>query len=252
MACRSGLPPGFAYALWLPFTTSDLLTDKKIHYWCYHLLSESEEMSKPGSKPNSDWKDGFLFLGNHSALDFLNTRPVQNGKPKDLLPDFNALLRWFQAADLLSSREAAELQRRWGESARAKRAVKAIRELREKLRRELVAWEHGAAVHSATVDELNRLMAEHPMRTRLKAGGKMPATELYFEPQQPEDLFAPLAHSAALLFADMDHKRVRMCDQCVLHFHDTSKKGTRRWCSMQLCGNRLKVAAYAARKRMRG
>ena len=206
-------------------------------------------MSNPRTTSNSDWKDGFLFLGNHLALDFLNTRPVQNAEPMELLPDFNALLRWFQAADLLTSRKAAELQRRWGDSARAKRTVEAIRELREKLRREILPWENGAAIHSSTVDELNRLMAEHPMRTRLKASGKMPSTELYFELQQPEDLFAPLAHSAALLFAQTDHKRVRKCDQCVLQFRDTSKKGTRRWCSMQLCGNRLKVAAYAARKK---
>jgi predicted RNA-binding Zn ribbon-like protein len=48
----------------------------------------------------------------------------------------------------------------------------------------------------------------------------------------------------------VDRNRVRKCDQCVLHFHDISKKGTRRWCSMQLCGNRLKVAAYAARQRL--
>jgi predicted RNA-binding Zn ribbon-like protein len=27
-----------------------------------------------------------------------------------------------------------------------------------------------------------------------------------------------------------------------------AKKWTRRWCSMQLSGNRLKVAAYAARR----
>jgi len=201
--------------------------------------------------PRSDWKNGFLFLGNHLALDFLNTRPVQSGESMELLPDFSALLRWFQAADLLNSRIAAELQQRWGESARAKRTVEAIRELREKLRREILPWENGAAVHSSTVDELNRLMAERPMRTRLKASGKMPSTELYFEPQQPEDLLAPLAHNVALLFAQVDHNRVRKCDQCVLHFFDTSKKGTRRWCSMQLCGNRLKVAAYAARRRLR-
>jgi predicted RNA-binding Zn ribbon-like protein len=73
------------------------------------------------------------------------------------------------------------------------------------------------------------------MSTRLKASGKRPATELYFEPQQPEDLFAPLAHSAASLFANADRARVRKCHHCVLHFHDTSEKGTRRWCSMQLC-----------------
>jgi len=200
---------------------------------------------------NSDWRDGFLFVGNQLALDFLNTRPVQNGEPMELLPDFSALLRWFQAADLLSARDVANLQQKWGKSARAQRTVEAVRELREKLRKEILAWEGGGAVHRSTVDELNRLMADHPMRTKLKTSGSASATELWFEPRQPEDLLAPLAHSTATLFANVDRSRVRKCDQCVLHFHDTSKKGTRRWCSMQLCGNRLKVAAYAARQRMR-
>jgi predicted RNA-binding Zn ribbon-like protein len=197
----------------------------------------------------SDWKDGFLFVGNQLALDFVNTRPVQNGEPMELLPDYPALLRWFQAASLLTSREVANLQQQWGQSVRARHVLEATRVLRERLRKEILSWEGGSAVHHSTVDKLNRLMAEHPMRTRLKEKGHSPSTELWFEPHQPEDLFAPLAHSAAMLFANVDRNRVRKCYQCVLHFHDTSKKGTRRWCSMQLCGNRLKVAAYAARQR---
>jgi predicted RNA-binding Zn ribbon-like protein len=197
----------------------------------------------------SDWKDGFLFVGNHLALDFLNTCPVQNGEPVELLSDFAALLRWYQAADLLNSREAANLQQQWGQSVRARQVLEAVRALRERLRKQILSWEGGCAVRHSTVDELNRLMAEHPMRSRLKEKGHSPSTELWFELRQPEDLFAPLAHSAAMLFANVDRNRVRKCDQCVLHFHDTSKKGTRRWCSMQLCGNRLKVAAYAARQR---
>jgi predicted RNA-binding Zn ribbon-like protein len=198
---------------------------------------------------NSDWRDGFLFVGNHLTLDFLNTRPVQNGEPMELLPDFSALLRWFQAAELLSARDVANLQKRWGKSARAQLIVRAVRDLRQKLRKEILAWESGGAVHHSTIDELNRLMAEHPMRTKLNASESAFAMKLWFELRHPEDLFAPLAHSTATLFANVDRSRVRKCDQCVLHFHDTSKKGTRRWCSMQLCGNRNKVAAYAARKR---
>jgi predicted RNA-binding Zn ribbon-like protein len=93
-------------------------------------------------------------------------------------------------------------------------------------------------------------MAAHPMLSKVQATGNVLSMELWFEPRQPEDLFAPLAHSAAKLFAEADRSRVRMCGQCVLHFYDTSKKGTRRWCSMQLCGNRLKVAAYARRQRL--
>jgi predicted RNA-binding Zn ribbon-like protein len=166
------------------------------------------------------------------------------------LPDFDALLRWFRAADLLSSRQATSLRQQWGESARAQQVVEAMRELRERLRKEVLSTERGGTVHRVAIDELNHLMAKHPMLTRLKASGSTSAAELWFDPRQPEDLFAPLAHSAATLFADVDRNRVRKCGQCVLHFYDTSKKGTRRWCSMQLCGNRLKVAAYATRRRM--
>lgn len=209
-------------------------------------------MSRTETNHASDWKDGFLFLGNQLALDFLNTRPVLNGEATELLPDFSSLVRWFQAADLLSPRETAKLEQDWERSARAQRALEALRNLRERLRKEVIAWEEGATVHQSTIAELNRLMAKHPMRSRLRSRDSESSLEQYFEAHQPEDLFAPIAQSAAELFANVDRSRVRKCGNCVLHFHDISKKGTRRWCSMRFCGNRLKVAAYAARRARRG
>ena len=142
-------------------------------------------VSKPGRK--SDWKDGFLFLGNHLALDFLNTCPVQNGETVELLPDFDALLRWFRAADLLSSREAASLRQQRGESTRAQHVVEAVRELRETLRKAVIGRERGGTADRAALDELNHLMSEHPMLTRLKASGKGSTAELWFDPRRPED-----------------------------------------------------------------
>jgi predicted RNA-binding Zn ribbon-like protein len=207
-------------------------------------------MSTGAARSNPDWRDGFLFVGNQPALDFLNTCPVQNGETLELLPDFKALLRWFRAADLLSAGQATSLKERWGETDRARRTLDAARELREKLRKDILAWERGVAIRPSTVEELNRLMADHPMIIRLKATRNGFSKQLWFDPQQPEDLFAPLAYSAATLFAEAGRDRVRKCGQCVLHFYDTSKKGTRRWCSMRLCGNRLKVANYAARRRI--
>ena len=167
----------------------------------------------------------------------------------ELLPDFSALLRWFQTAGLLVPRDLKNLHKRWGNSARARRTIEAVRQLRETLRRAVLTWEGHGTVHAATVRELNRLMAQHPMRTKLKLNETGPVTELWFDPCEPEDLLAPLAYNAAALFARADRDRVRKCTTCVGHFYDTSKKGTRRWCSMQLCGNRAKVAAYAARAR---
>jgi hypothetical protein len=72
-----------------------------------------------------------------------------------LLPDFDALVRWFQAADLLSSREAISLRQQWGESTRAQHVVEAIREMRERLRKEVFAWERCGTVHRAAIGELN-------------------------------------------------------------------------------------------------
>lgn len=197
----------------------------------------------------SDWKDGFLFLGNELVLDFVNTRPVQDGAPLELLKDFGRVLRWFQAADVLNSEQAASLERQWRGTATAQNATEAIKGLRERLRAEILALEKGRGIGRSTVYELNRLMELHPMLTRLMINGTAYSTKLWFEVREPADLFAPLAHSAATLFATGGRRRIRKCDNCALHFRDTSKKGTRRWCSMQLCGNRFKVAAYAARQR---
>jgi predicted RNA-binding Zn ribbon-like protein len=199
----------------------------------------------------SDWRDGFLFVGNHLTLDFLNTSPVQDGEVTELLPNFNDLLRWFRTVGLLEAREAASLARHWGETPEGRRALDAARSLREKLRKQVLGWERGEAIHHSLVAELNRLMAAHPMLTRMKEDGPVALTEVWFKAHAPQDLLGPLAYSAVTFFADVDRNRVRECGQCVLHFLDTSKKGTRRWCSMQLCGNRKKVAAYAARQRLK-
>jgi predicted RNA-binding Zn ribbon-like protein len=202
------------------------------------------------SEPNSDWRDGFLFVGNHLTLDFLNTRPVLSGEEStELLPDFAALLRWFRSAGVLGSREASELRRQWGESDRARRTLDSLHQLREKLRKEILKYEADGHVQRSTVEEINQLMDRHPMRTRLKATDDGFRTEAYCDPREPEDLLGPVAHGIASLFADLDRTKIRKCSHCVLHFYDISKKGTRRWCSMQMCGNRAKVATYAARHR---
>src|SRR5215467_14267395 len=48
------------------YLASDVLTDIKFHYRCYYLLCVN--MRARGPKAAIDWKDGFLFVGNHLAL----------------------------------------------------------------------------------------------------------------------------------------------------------------------------------------
>ena len=104
-----------------------------------------------------------------------------------------------------------------------------MRELREKLRKEIIAWEGTGSLHRGTLDELNQIMTEHPIAHQTETDTAEAMTERWFEASQPEDLFAPLVYSEAVLFASVEPSRVRKCGHCALHLYDTSKKGTRRW-----------------------
>ena len=84
-------------------------------------------MSTSSTGRQSDRKDGFIFVGNQLALDFVNTRLVQNGQPIELLPNFAALLRWFHAAGLLNSGQVAALRQEWDGSKRARGIAEAMR-----------------------------------------------------------------------------------------------------------------------------
>jgi predicted RNA-binding Zn ribbon-like protein len=52
---------------------------------------------------------------------------------------------------------------------------------------------------------------------------------------------------AAML--DGSWERLKACRNCRWSFFDESKNRSARWCSMELCGNRLKTRAYRRRRR---
>jgi predicted RNA-binding Zn ribbon-like protein len=198
---------------------------------------------------NSDWRDGFLFVGNQLSLDFLNTRPLMASGPVELLPNCASLARWLKAAGLVSAREAKGLERSWSAQPGFAGMVREIREFRERLRQAVLDMEGGAALPAAFIAKVNELLSAHPYIDEVVQTDTGLDRGKRFEPQRPLDVFAPVMDSVVTLLTMAGKSRVRKCGSCVLHFYDTSKKGTRRWCSMSLCGNRLKVAAYTRRKR---
>jgi len=195
------------------------------------------------------WVDGFLFVGNQTALDLLNTKLVKDGEPLELLPDSMALERWLIAADILPDKEAQALARRWRGSREVGRFLSELLAFRERLRAAVLRLEAGKTVPAEIIAELNRHLLQHPVRHALSLKGRRVERGVVLEPRSPQELWAPIAAVAAELLADVEPSRVRKCDSCVAHFLDVSKKGSRRWCSMNLCGNKLKVAAYQRRQR---
>ena len=196
-----------------------------------------------------EWIDEFLFVGNHLALDFLNTKLVLAGSPKELLPDVDAMVRWLVASGLLTRTKGKALAKTWRDTPQAGVLLRKLLEFREGLRAVVVRQEAGFSVSNAFIAELNSLLKQHPGVIALQREGEKLGLETAFELEKPDDVWAPIAIAVAELLSDVSPARLRKCEACIVHFLDTSKKGSRRWCSMNICGNRIKVAAYQRRKR---
>ncbi|MGA8740365.1 MAG: ABATE domain-containing protein [Terracidiphilus sp.] len=197
----------------------------------------------------NEWIDGFLFVANNPILDFLNTKPVLAEGPTELLRDVNALERWLIASTMVSSAKAKAVIRSRRNSTQAAAFLEQLIAFRERLRESVVRIENGSQPSDAFLAEVNSLLIQYPLRSSLRKRDGKVIREMTFEPRKPTDLWAPIIDGTADLLANAESSRIRKCESCVVHFFDTSKKGSRRWCSMSICGNKLKVAAYQRRKR---
>jgi predicted RNA-binding Zn ribbon-like protein len=201
------------------------------------------------SQEADEWIDGFLFVANRSILDFLNTKPVLVDGPTELLPDAYALERWLIASGMVTSPKTKTLVRGWRHSAEAAAVLKDLAAFRERLREAVLRIESGSAPSDDFLKEVNARLLQYPLDTSLRKRDGRIIRETFFEPRKPTDLWAPIIDATADLLSETESSRIRKCESCVVHFFDTSKKGSRRWCSMNICGNKLKVAAYQRRKR---
>jgi predicted RNA-binding Zn ribbon-like protein len=193
----------------------------------------------------------FLFVGNQTCLDFINTDLVINGQPTDLLTSYQDLITWFVQVGLL--KEASAKPRRSEGEGRGAETLKEAKVFRTTMRNMAERLAAGKPVPQAALDAINRLLRHrvgHPQISRL--GDSFERT---YETRSDngQNLLALLAEGASDLLCHGDLKLVKKCQNpsCVLFFYDTTKNHARRWCSMSLCGNRRKVAAHYHRHRKR-
>jgi predicted RNA-binding Zn ribbon-like protein len=193
----------------------------------------------------------FLFVGERLSLDFVNTRVVVHGQLVDLLQDFLDWVEWSLEAKVLNPSQARQALRRWKGKPQAARALEVANAFRESLRLAVKHIVGRDRVPESSITQINALL-RHPIRYPILAYGQdrlEMQRRLVFD--KPIHLLVPVAESAAELFSQGDLSLIKKCDNpaCVLYFYDTTKNHARRWCSMNLCGNRMKVAAFYRRNR---
>ncbi|HEX3233526.1 MAG TPA: ABATE domain-containing protein [Gemmatimonadales bacterium] len=193
----------------------------------------------------------FVFVGNHRALDFVNTQVATEGVLRDLLGDFADLVQWLEATGSIDRPSARKALVQWKGKRSGAAALTEARALRAALRRLADAAGAGRQVPRATLERVNQLLGRGAAVTRLAPGSSGFVAQRGLLLTEPLDLLVPIAEAAADLLCHADLSRVRRCahSACVLYFLDGTKNGTRRWCDMRTCGNRANAAAYYLRQR---
>ena len=184
---------------------------------------------------------GFWLHGGHVALDVVNTVLVANGELVDRLTSPEDLGRWTSVTSIGAEHGApTEIDAQvFAQVIGLRGALKAAFDA-------IIARE---PVRAASLAVVNAILRTAP-GSELRSGDGVSYGLRVDLARDSAPLPWLLADAGARLLSGDNTGLLRRCanhDSCVLLFLDTSRSHTRRWCSMEQCGNRSKVAAFNAR-----
>jgi predicted RNA-binding Zn ribbon-like protein len=192
------------------------------------------------------------LVGGVLCLDFVNTISNHTGSgAREYLHSYEDLVDWSHHAGTLGDGEAASLLRR--ASRQPERATATLDQgiaLRESIYRVLQAAMERT---EPTVDDVHSLNAAlEQALSRLRVRPARGGFEWSWSESRDEfgRVFWPIVRSAADLLTSERVQWVGQCagEGCGWLFLDQSKNHSRRWCSMGMCGSRVKSHRYYHRR----
>lgn len=172
------------------------------------------------------------------CLDFIRTlRRRGTADAIEELPDPDALGAWLRQCGPVAASRVTVAE------------VLAARQLREAIFMLVTAGRGSglATCDPSARDRVNKAAAQPTPAPALDAAG-----QLSWQADEPVSAtLALIARDALDLVASPTIDKVRDCasPECQAMFLDSSRPGSRRWCSMDSCGNRAKKQALRARAR---
>jgi predicted RNA-binding Zn ribbon-like protein len=204
-----------------------------------------------------------IFIADAVGLDFLNSVAVPSEEPVEWLTGGEDLLAWLKQAGLVPP----DVHDAWKKKAAAGEldaVARQARELREWFRG-FVHKHRGKPLKPSILNQLepiNRLLARDEEFSQITARDRaadlphahsQAASGLDWRTQRrwrtPSSLLFPIARAMGDVVCETDFTHVKACEgpTCTLLFLDRTRGHARRWCSMAVCGNRAKQAAYRER-----
>jgi len=185
--------------------------------------------------------DKSLFtLGGAVWINLLNTVVMRNKQPTDLLADLSITSSWLEENGLLLPGMNHSLDQVKHDHIRTR--LTALREIFTQVLNDL---ERQGSLSDPVYDEIK--MYTEALEVKLTTISQGTKLVLKYEGKTPLDQIGyTIIHSMFETLSSISPDRIRKCEHedCILHFVDVSKSGRRRWCSMELCGNRHKAAQF--------
>jgi len=193
------------------------------------------------------------LLGGRLSLDFANTADWHASvHPVEFLSSYSDLVTWSQHVGILKDQQAQRLLK---EAARRPEDATTVLEraiaLREAIYRIFSAISHGRSPQAADLATFNAELSRALVQSRIVSTVEGFAWDWAGAEDALDQMLWPVAHDAAGLLTSEELDRVGQCadDRCGWLYLDTSRNRSRRWCSMEDCGNRAKVRRHYERKR---
>lgn len=196
------------------------------------------------------------LVGGHLCLDFANTMSTRDeATRREYLARYDDLVVWARHAQILTKPEAEALLHR---AARypdlAAAALGRAAALREMIYRVFSAVVEDRAPGGMDLAALNAALREASARLELAPSAGGFEWKWALGEGELDWVLWPIARSGADLLTSAELGRVRQCARqgCDWLFVDLSKNQSRRWCSMDMCGSRVKSRRYYHRRKQKG
>jgi predicted RNA-binding Zn ribbon-like protein len=197
--------------------------------------------------------DSLDLIADDLALNFANTESGR-GFPshQNHFREAAHVVEWLQHAKALPVEEADWLRKRVAECADlATDLLAQAVALRGAIHDIGAALGHRPKPPEAALASLSALHARFVAKAELAPGVASFRWQWSVRVSPVEAALGPIALAAVRLFTEGDFHRIRECGghACGWLFYDRSKNNRRRWCEMEVCGNRAKQKRLAARRR---
>jgi len=204
-------------------------------------------------RPDPSRAAALALVGGDLALDFANTSSGRGSSaPQEHLRRPEHVVEWAAHAKIVGTEDAERLLRVLAaDEGLATRLLDEALALREDIYDLAAALAAGQPAPDACVESLTKAHAGALALARLTPLGRNFGWSWSAEQSPVAALLGPISLSALTLLQQADLARVKQCkgDKCGWLFFDATKNKSRRWCEMEVCGNRAKQKRFGARAR---